>query len=201
MKKTLLTFVCLALSLLLMTGCASDRLVDSEVTAFAAWPAAPAKPGSSYRFERLPSQAALDSTGQQQSRLEAIAATALAKVGMLQDANAASYSVQLNLSLQVFEIYDEEPFGFGNYLGHRRRFGGLAGFGPPMRFPERNYQQVLSLQVRELSSQKVVFETTARQDGPWSDTWTLLPAVLDAALLGFPQPPMGPRRVSTEIPR
>ena len=55
--------------------------------------------------------------------------------------------------------------------------------------------------MRELSTQKVVFETRALHDGPSGDAFALLPAMLDSALLGFPQPPAGTRRVNVEIPR
>ena len=53
--------------------------------------------------------------------------------------------------------------------------------------------------MRELSSQKVVFETRALHDSPWGDAFALLPAMLDSALLGFPQPPAGTRRINVEI--
>jgi hypothetical protein len=55
--------------------------------------------------------------------------------------------------------------------------------------------------MRELSSGQVVFETRAVHDGVWSDTLAVLPAMLNAALQGFPQPPPGTRRINVEIPR
>jgi len=47
----------------------------------------------------------------------------------------------------------------------------------------------------------VVFETRATHDGPWADSAQILPAMLQAALQGFPAPPAGMRRVNMEIPR
>ena len=55
--------------------------------------------------------------------------------------------------------------------------------------------------MRDLTTQKVVFETRAVHDGVWSDGLAVLPAMLDSALLGFPQPPAGVRRINVEIPR
>jgi len=46
-----------------------------------------------------------------------------------------------------------------------------------------------------------VFETRATHDGPWADSAQILPAMLAAALQGFPHPPAGVRRVDIEIPR
>ena len=75
MPKTIrLTLLCGALAL---TGCASVRLVDSDVQSFSQLSALPAP--ATYRFERLPSQQAQSG---QQDTIEAQAAQALAKVGM-----------------------------------------------------------------------------------------------------------------------
>ena len=69
----------------------------------------------------------------------------------------------------------------------------------PIRFGEPYYKRDVTLLMRELATQKVVFETRALHDGPWGDTFAVLPAMLDSALRGFPQPPAGTRRVNTEI--
>jgi hypothetical protein len=71
----------------------------------------------------------------------------------------------------------------------------------PIGFGESYYKRTASVLMRELASQKVVFETRALHDGPWSDAFAVLPAMLDSALLGFPQPPAGTRRINVEIPR
>jgi hypothetical protein len=49
--------------------------------------------------------------------------------------------------------------------------------------------------VRDVASNKVVFESHANNDGPWVDQPQALAAMFDAALQGFPNPPQGPRRV------
>ena len=206
MKRALAALFLIATSLWLMTGCASVRLVDTDVTAFPKWTAAPPGPGTTYRFERLPSQQNLAA---QQDALEAQARTALARVGMELNPAVARYSVQLVASTQIIERgYPGFDGGFGGIFGGPGVFlsGGNrgAGFGLsfPLRFPEPTYfRRELTMLMRELSSQQVVFETRAFHDGVWSDTQAVLPAMMDAALRGFPEPPPGTRRINVEIPR
>lgn len=56
------------------------------------------------------------------------------------------------------------------------------------------------LVVRDLSSQKVVFESRAVNESQWVGDEATLAAMFDAALKGFPQPPQGVRRVRIEVP-
>ena len=73
--------VCAALVLLalgvVLSGCATSRMIDSEVRSFPG--AAPALTGVEYRFERLPSQ---QEGGPFQDRIEDLAAQALARIGL-----------------------------------------------------------------------------------------------------------------------
>lgn len=197
----------------LLAGCSGPRLVDSDVTAFSTWPAQPPGPGTPYRFERLPSQP----PGPQQEAAEAIARTALAKVGLDLNPAAARYSVQTVINTQ---IVDRGPYDGGGAFGggFGGGFGGF-GFGGPgvflgggsggasvgLSFPiglsQPYYKRDLTIQMRDLRSNQVVFESRALLDGMWSDTLGVLPAMLDAALRGFPQPPAGTRRVNVELPR
>lgn len=182
-----------------LTGCSTVRLVDTEVNSFAATPAM--APGALYRFERLPSQQARTA---QQDALEAIAQEALEKVGLQRNDAAASYAVQVSASLRV-DYRSSYPFGPGYGLGW-----GLGGYG---MFGHRTfihgwgmsdspyYWREVSLIIRELGSTRVVYETHASHDGPWSDSEALLPALFEAALQDFPTPPPGPRRIDIEIPR
>ena len=205
MKRALTAIFFVATVAFFMTGCATVRLVDSDVTAFSRWSASPPGPGTPYRFERLPSQQVV---GTQQDRLEALARTALAKVGMELNPATARYSVQVVLNSLVVEGWPYgggwyDGFGFpmsGVYLEGGSR-GAALGLSFPMRFSEPYYQRELSILMRDLSSGEWVFETRAAHDGVWGDTLAVLPAMLEAALLGFPQPSPGPRRVNIEIPR
>ena len=184
-----------------LTACSGMRVVDSDVTAFSAWTAAPPAPGTRYRFERLPSQ---QSANTQQDRIEALATTSLSKVGMALSPADARYSVQVALSTEIVQRYPEPGFGYGGpgvSIG-----GGSFGTSIGLSFPiglggEASYRRTVSILMRELSNQKVVFETRALHAGSGGDAFAVLPAMLDSALLGFPQPPSGTRRVNVEIPR
>ena len=204
MLRALLAIFSIAFMTFFMAGCSSVRLVDSDVTAFSRWSAALPGPGTTYRFERLPSQLAI---GNQQDLVEGLARTALAKVGMELNSPVARYSVQVLLNSQRIDRspYDGgyDGFGFGGpgvFLAGGNR-GASLGLSFPLRFSESYYKRELSILMRELSSNQVVFETHALHDGVWSDTLAVLPAMLDSALRGFPQPPPGTRRVNVEIPR
>ena len=175
------------------------RVVDSDVTAFSAWTAAPPAPGTRYRFERLPSQ----TTATQQDRIEALATTSLAKVGMALSPADARYSVQVLLVTEIAQRYPDSGFGLGGpgvSIGGGS-FGTSIGLSFPIGFANPDYRRTVSVLMRELSSQKVVFETRALHSGSGGDAFAVLPAMLDSALLGFPQPPAGTRRINVEIPR
>ena len=188
----------LSIAILFLTGCAGMRIVDSDVTAFSAWTAAPPAPGTRYKFERLPSQTA----ALQQDQIEALATTSLSKVGMALSPIEARYSVQVLLTTEQLWRYSSGGFGgvgsFGGFGGGR---GASIGLSFPLNLGEPYYKRSVSLFVRDLTTQKVVFETRAVHDGVWSDGLAVLPAMLDSALLGFPQPPAGVRRINVEIPR
>jgi len=186
----------LLLIVFLLTGCASNRLIDSQVNAFAPQTV---PTGSAYLFERLPSQQ--DSTGQDQ--LEAFAQDALAQVGLKHDEARADYSVQVSANQRAHSVLLDRP-ALGWQLGWMVGNGGISVGGDDL-FPgleaQTNYQYEVGLIVRHRASQAVVFETRATHDGPWADSAQILPAMLQAALQGFPAPPAGMRRVNMEIPR
>lgn len=201
MKRSLTAILSVAFVALFMTGCATTRLVDSDVTTFSQWSAAPPGPGTPYRFERLPSQ---QLAGAQQDLVDGLAQKALAKVGLTLDSQAARYSVQVMLTTLVV---DRLPYyGGGYHYGYGRpgfyggHHGGAYGTSYPVYFPEPYFRRELHIVMRDLSNGQIVFETRALHDGIWSDTLAVLPAMLDAALLGFPQPQPGTRRVNIEIP-
>ena len=201
MNRFLKLSVLAPLAGLLLAGCSGMRIVDSDVTAFTAWTSAPPGPNTPYRFERLPSQQ--QPPGGQQDRIESIATTSLAKVGMVMDPAKARYSVQVAANTQAGErLPDNFALGGpGVFLG-AGNFGNSIGFSFPMvGFGQPYFIREVKIQMRELATQRVVFETRAVNDGPWSDGFAMLPAMLDSALLGFPQPPAGTRRINVEIPR
>jgi predicted small secreted protein len=207
MKRVFSALCTVAVLAFFMAGCSTTRLVDSDVTAFSRWSAAPPAPGTPYRFERLPSQ---QTFAAQQDQLEALARNALARVGLDLNPTIARYSVQVVVNTLVLDrgFYGAPGYGgfgypmTGVFLGGGNRGASLGlGMSFPLRFPDPYFKRELSLLMRELSTGQVVFETRAVHDGVWSDTLAVLPAMLDAALTGFPQPPPGTRRVNVEIPR
>ncbi|NVO04642.1 MAG: DUF4136 domain-containing protein [Rhodoferax sp.] len=190
-------------AVLALGGCAGARLIDSDVQSFVG-AAAPARPAS-YRFERLPSQG----DAAEQSRLEDLAAVALAKVeltpaplvsgaiaGTAAAAPTARYAVQL--SVQVLPMVSPYDGAFyGGIWGHRRPWSGF-GFGLAME--PTWYRHAVRIVLRDSSSGQVAYETSASFDGPWADSANLLPVLLDAALRDYPNPPAGPHKVVTELP-
>lgn len=194
--RTALTAM-LLLGALALSGCSGLRLIDSQVNSFAPGPVAS---GASYQFERLPSQQAEPQT---QARIETMAETALAKVGLTRVDHNAKLSAQVLVTERVERLLpDGSHFGwrmgwmFGNAgisVGNQALFPGLAD--------RPNYWREVRLTLRERATQSVVFESRASHDGPWADSEAVLPAMLDAALQGFPAPPPGERRVNIEIAR
>ena len=205
MNRSLSAMFSIAVVTFVMAGCSTMRVVDSDVTAFYQWGATPLGPGTTYRFERLPSQRVI---GAQQDYVEGLARSALAKVGMEADAAAPRYSVQVTVNTLVVERLPLDApgydgFGFatpGAFLGGGSS-GASVGLSVPMRFSEPYYRRELSLLMRDLASNQVVFETRAVSEGAQSETLPVLSAMLDAALRGFPQPAAGTRRIHTEIAR
>ena len=205
MKRSISAIFSVAVMALFMVGCSTTRVLENEVTAFYNWNAAPPTPGTAYRFERLPSQQVI---GAQQDYVEERARTALAKVGMQMNPATARYSVQVRVSTQVIERlpYDGagyDGFGFatpGVFLGGGNQ-GAAFGMSFPMRFSEPYYRRELTLLMRDLGTHQVVYETRALSDGVQGQTLSVLSAMLDAALRGFPQPPPGSYRINVQIPR
>lgn len=186
------------------TGCATTRLIDSDVQAHSSFRSAPL---AGYRFERLPSQ----QTGPESARqaaLEVMAEPALARVGLRRDDAQPGYALQLSLLRQHFWAAD--PYGWpgtwgthigvGWRIGGGRRGGGFGsvGFGRPLA-ESPWYAREVTVLLRDLATQQVVFESRARHVGPWSDEAAIVPVVIDAAMQGFPTPPSGPRRVTIEL--
>ena len=209
-----------------LTGCATRWVVDSDVRSFSSLPAdAVATPGATYRFERLPSQQQGPGAVQQAEALEALAAPALQGIGLQRSDDAPRYSAQIGARVGLtISPWDDPwlgPWGYGggwgprSYVGlgvgvgrfHGRGwggggFGGFGGWGGGWYGASSTpwYSREVSVVLRELSSNKVVYETRARNDGPYSTDAPVLAVMFRAALQGFPTPPQGERRVDIEIP-
>jgi len=184
-------------------GCAAPRRIDSDVQSFTA--AVSAVRPALYRFERLPSQG--DSAAQ--DALEAMAAQALAKVGLTPAplvsgavagtaaaAPTARYAVQVTVQITALTSPYAQPY-VGGFWGHHGLHSG-GGFG--LLLEPTWYRHAVRILMRDSVSGQMVYETSASFDGPWADSGNLLPVILDAALNGYPTPPSGPRKVVIELP-
>ena len=196
-----------ALALSWLTGCASMRLIDSDVVSVAAAPPGMRLQGAKYRFERLPSQVHNPEAGLAEQQAQA----AMTAVGLVRDDAAASLSVMVGFSGTQ---YLADPWGrplgtgwtpYGSIAvgsGFGRNFGSHVGLGVGMRFPPpTQYRREVSVVMRDLKSGQVVYETRASHAGPWSDSVPIFATLFQAALANFPNPPAGPRRVNIEVPR
>jgi hypothetical protein len=181
----------------LLAGCAGPRLIDTQVNSFAPQAVAP---GTSYQFERLPSQMA-DPAGQ--ARLEKLAEQAFAKVGLRRQ-NAASLNVVVTAVQRQESTPSQSGFNIGWGLGWAFGNGAISvgSRGPLFAGLDARptYWRQVSLIMRNTAG-AVVFESHASHEGLWADSDAILAAMLDAALQGFPAPPVGVRRVNIEIPR
>jgi hypothetical protein len=189
-----------------LAGCASTWVVDSDVNTFSKLGSVPA--GASYRFERLPSQQLAEP---QQSQLEAMADAALQHVGLHRDDAKPAYSAQINARVTAAVAPWDDPWfspgwgpgfraGFGGGYGRGWHGGGWGGgFYGPVFPPNPWYLREVNVVLRELPSGQIVYETSARSDGPYPSSGAVFPIMFDAALQGFPNPPPGVRQVRINV--
>ena len=181
-----------------LSGCATGFTLDNHVQSFSGLAALPAQPA--YRFDRLPSQQAFEYQGQ----LEAMADPALSKAGLRRDDGAPQLGVQVTARVQRILSPWADPWdnwggmhGYG--WGGRWGWGGGYRVGSAFRLESPWYHREVGIVVRDLPTNRVVYETRAVNDGPWSDNAVVFPAMFDAALQGFPNAPVGPRQVNVKV--
>jgi len=191
----------LTTSALLLTGCASTRMVNSQVTAVATVPAGAQLQGATYRFERLPLQAHNPEAGLAEQQAE----QALTAVGLVRDDAHAQLSVLVGVHSEQYaydpygSAYPLRPYGT---LGFGRNGSWGYNWGWSMRTPPvTDYRREVSLILRDLRTGQVVYETHASHNGAWRDSEPIFATLFKAALANFPNPPVGVQRVNIEIPR
>lgn len=183
----------------LLTGCSTVREVNSTVQSYSSLAAVPTP--ATYRLETLPSQ-----QGQMNfPAIEAQAQQALARVGLTRDDSRASLVVQISATARYARDYASWPYydpwgprwGFG--MGYGRGMG--FGFGGNMMFdgPPLEYYRAVSLVMRDIKTQQIVYETSAQRQDVWTNDPAIFGILFDAALTGFPKPPQGARNVRTVI--
>jgi hypothetical protein len=185
-----------ALTALLLSGCAGTYLLDNQVQSFSQLEGLPAQP--TFRFERSLAQQADPA----QPALELMADPALQRAGLRRDDANPRFSVQVGARVeQILSPYVDPfwgPWGWGPGWGPGWGAWG-PGVGPWPRMDSYWFRREVNVLVRELPSNRVVFETRAVNDGPILDNRAALPAMFDAAMQGFPNPPPGPRRVDVQL--
>ena len=181
-----------------LTGCATVSTVESDVQSFATTPT-PVQAGT-FRFERLPSQ---DQDATQAASLEKMAQAALVKAGFSRVDTGARYSVQIGAgTAETVSAFPEPFFGRSAWspFGRPRMWHGRHFYGSPWLMDRENYVTRVRLEIRELSSGKLVYESTATNEESWFNPARVLPALFEAALADFPTPPKGVRKVVVLLP-
>ncbi len=187
-----------AVTALALGGCASTRIVQSDVSSYSQWPAS--RPAATYAFERLPSQ---QSQPERQQALENAARPAIHAAGFVPAASPASADVIVQLTANVTPTVYPEPFGWGGFglgLGFGRGHGRHAfasGFGMNY-YGSLRYEREVVLVIRDRSNGTALYETRARSEGLSSGD-EFLPAMFVAALKDFPSGGVNPRRVSVDL--
>lgn len=197
MLKRLIWTGALASAALIMTGCASTRVIDSQVQSYSSLAAQPAPP--TYRLERLPSQQ--ERQPRRQALLEESATQALAAVGMQRDDAEGAYRVEITSYANSYTP-DWPHYGTIGLGWNYGPWGWYPGFGYSYynwrdRPPTLNVVEVRLL-LRDADG-KIVYETSARYDDIWSNEAEIYRALFKAALDGFPTPPTGTRTIRHEI--
>jgi hypothetical protein len=175
----------LALTASVLLGACASTPPQATVQVFTSQPQLAA--GTTYRFERLPSQAGQPS----QAALEAAADSLLARAGLRRDEAAPRLSVQLTAS------QDRPSGGWGSPsvgLGiGGGSFGSSVGIG--LGFPiggggMQQPSQRVDVVLRDVASGRVVFQSQASGGSGASPV-----SLLDAALRDFPNTPPGTRQL------
>jgi Domain of unknown function (DUF4136) len=176
----------LALSFAGMLAACASTPPEATVQVFTSQPQLPA--GSTYRFERLPSQA--NQPGQ--IALEAAADGVLARAGLRRDDAAPRLSVQLTGSQDAWAggpAWGAPSVGIGIGGGSWGSSVGV-GLGFPIGGGGNRAAQRVDVLVRDLTNGQVVFQSQASGGSGASAA-----SLLDAAMRGFPNAPPGTRQV------
>ena len=181
----------------LLTGCATVSTVESDVQSFSTT-ATPVQAGT-YRFERLPSQ---DQDAEQAKSLESMAQAALLKAGFTRVESGARYSVQIGAgTVEAVQTFPNLFFGRAAWsqFGHHRLWPSRGFYGPA--WPDRDsFVTRVRLEIRDLGTGAVVYESTATNEESWFNPARVLPALFEATLADFPSPPKGVRKVVVPLP-
>jgi hypothetical protein len=119
-----------------------------------------------------------------------LADPALHRAGLRRDDAAPMFTIQVSARIQRALSPWADPWDWG--------WGG--GFWSPFgRMQQPWFVREVTVVVRELAGNRVVFESRALNEGPWLAPQAVLPAMFGAALQGFPNAPAGVRRVDIQL--
>lgn len=197
MRKTILkplVLVAWIATIGVLTGCATVSTVESDVQSFSATPT-PVQPDT-FRFERLPSQ---DQDAEQATSLENMAQAALEKAGFNRVESGARYSVQIGAA--TMEAFPDPFFGrpAWSQFGRNRMWAGRTYYGSPW-LDRESFVTRVRLEIRDLRSGMLVYESSATNEERWYNPARVLPALFEATLADFPTPPKGVRKVVVQRP-
>ncbi|QNP50018.1 DUF4136 domain-containing protein [Diaphorobacter aerolatus] len=207
LRRVRLSFFFGLFTALLLVGCSTTRQVESNVNSYSTLSALPSPP--TYRLERLPSQAA---NAVRFDAIESQAQQALANFGLQRDDSNATLVLQLGAEAGFVPnpywgpaygypywggapFYGRMGFGFGRGGGWGVGMGGAW----MMDTPTPLYHRKVSLILRDASTQKIVYETSAVYEDVWTDDPAIYGVLFNQALAGFPTPPQGTRVLRTLV--
>lgn len=178
-------------------GCATVTTVESDVQSFTT--AATAVQAGPFRFERLLSQ---NQDEGEAALLEGMAQTALEKRGFVHNPGGARYSVQIGAGTSdAVVVYPDPFFGRPFWYPYSRPslLRGRLFYTSP--WPDREvYVTRVRLEIRDLATGKLVYESTATNEQSWFKASRVLPALFEAAMADFPSPPKGVHKVVVNLP-
>lgn len=189
-------FTTLAVGASLLAGCATSRMIDSDVSSYSGTASASARTGASFAIEHLPSQSQGMDAGTQE-QLDQITTQALEAVGLHSATDkTADYLAQLQVRIDSIA----NPYYRPRQREWVRNANGqlvMISF-PSLQLDPPWYRHQVQLLLRDTQNNNVAYEARATFDGPWRDTLNLLPAMLQAALRDYPNPLQG--KVVVELP-
>jgi hypothetical protein len=184
--------VSIILLITVLGGCASSRILDTEVHSFTG--AQTAITPASYEFERLPSQ----QDNPLQNQLEALAEPVLQQIGLSRHDTEAPYSVTMAVRVEASPRHPYQPSRQIGMMGSEPGLPWHAGLNLSMEPPW--YRHTVHILLRDRITAQPVFESTASHEGPWPDTIPLFTPLLQAALHHFPVAGKSMVRIEWPVP-
>ena len=191
------------LALALLAGCATGpQGLVSQVQSYSAMHGIQLP--TTYRLEVLPSQVQEPYF----PHVEAAAHRALQRVGL--EPATAQEIAHLAVQIGASASQGRAPFSSRDPYYYLPRWGWGVGYGTGwthslsmqwmLDIPPLVQYRAVKLVLRDQHTQRIVYETSAQYDEVQVDDALVWEPLFDAALSGFPYPPVGPRQVRGHVP-